>query len=101
MKKFIFPPKVLFAMLLVVGFISLVQGGVAMTVERWTKVAESQCTFKSWSEGGGSNLRLNLDCQGKEAWTQSGKTILEYLEKPRPLTCSLWTSGEATCEISK
>ena len=100
MKEFILPPKGLFFVLVIIVLIVSVQFGIVVGVQAWTKVAEGPCTFKSWSKSR-SDVRLNLDCKGTEAWTKDVKVILGYLAKPGPLTCSLWASGKASCEVPK
>lgn len=98
MRSFIFPPAALWAALAAVMIIAGVQIYVAVGVQAWTKAAEGPCSFKSWSKSG-PDVRLNLDCNGTEAWTEDAEVILGYLAKPGPLTCSLWASGKASCKV--
>jgi hypothetical protein len=100
MKEFILNPPALIILLLVITIIVGVQFIIAGSVQAFTKVAEEgPCTFKSWS--GESQVRLNLDCNGTEAWTKNTKVILGYLAKPGPLTCFLRASGKAYCDVPK
>lgn len=100
MKEFILPLKGLFIVLAIIVLIVGVQFSIVAGIQAWTKVAESPCTFKSWSKSGPYVL-LNLDCNGMKAWTENAEVILGYLAKPGPLTCSLWASGKAFCEVPK
>ena len=100
MREFILPPKWLFGALSVIVLIVVAQFGVVAVVQEWTKVAEGSCAFKSWSKSG-PNVRLNLDCNGTKAWTENVEVILGYIAKPGQLTCSLWASGKASCEVPK
>lgn len=100
MKEFILPPKELLFVLFIIVLLVGVQSGIFAGVQAFTKVAEGPCTFKSWSKSG-PNVRLNLDCRGTGAWTENAGVILGYLAKPGPLTCSLWASGKASCEMPK
>lgn len=100
MREFILPPKGLLVVLIIIALIVGVQFGIVVSVQAWTKVAEGPCTFKLWSKSG-LNVRLNLDCNGTKAWTENAEVILGYLAKPGPITCSLWASGKASCEVPK
>ena len=101
MKKFILPPVGFLTVAVIIMIVVGAQLGVATAIEAWTKVSEGPCTFQSWSRNGSYVLRLNLKCNGKEAWTEDTKVTLGYIQKPGPLTCSLWASGKASCQAPK
>jgi len=100
MREFILPLKGLLIVLVIVALIVSIQFCIVYVVQEWTKVAEGPCTFKSWSKSQ-YNVRINLDCNGTEAWTENAEVILGYLAKPGPITCSLWAIGKASCEVPK
>ena len=84
-------------MMVILGIVMGIQVALAASVRAWTKVDEGPCTFKSWGERNG--ISLNLDCNGQEAWASDTRVIREYIKNPGPLTCSLWATGKATCQI--
>lgn len=80
-----------------IGGLVAFQFGVFLSIGAWTEEFKGQCKFASYSTNS-DGIYLKLDCDGKKAWTSDSAIVLSYVKNPRPLNCSVWGSGKATCD---
>ena len=65
------------------------------TIER-----NASCNVRS-IEADGVVVVLRLRCGAREAYTGESKVVAAYVTKPKPLSCVLHKSGEASCKLLK
>lgn len=99
-RKLILPWELSVVLLVISAVISGAQAGVRYVVTDWIKVSEGPCSIKSFTPEDGS-IQANIDCEGKEGWTQDSKFIVGYLNNPRQFSCSLWASEKVVCRFKE
>lgn len=102
MKRIIITPLFLLIGFGIIVIALLVQATILSAVKGSTTVFQGSCAVESWSEGNNSRIRLNLNCgDGRKAKTEDRYFILEYLNNPGSLQCSVDALDYANCTILK
>lgn len=101
MKNFILPGSGLFLVAFLALLFAGAQAGAAFLVKDNIKVADKVTCIVNAIYPEGSYVRLNLGCGDRFAYTENAETIAGYVNSPGPLTCALYKSGSAICELRK
>ena len=103
MKKFI----IFYSGLLGILFVTVVLAGIQFIIYQETKsntkvATDVTCVVQDTivvDGDHGDRVALKLDCQGHEAVLKNPKVVVSYINNPRPLTCTVYKSGKAQCQL--
>jgi len=102
MKKFILEYPILLVLVMLSLVLTIVQFSVHHILEGDgpSLVDNATCVVRD-TVVDGKKVALKLDCQGQEAVTRDSETVVDYLKNPGSLTCTVYESGKAKCELRK
>lgn len=97
MSRLILPRGLYIGILIVVGILVGVQFGINEWVLYEAEVGQVTCKVHDVDKSS-SYLKLEMNCDGKEASTTSVDVVLSWVLNPGPLSCTLYKRGNISCE---
>ena len=103
-KHFIMPWGAMLFFVFVIVVVVGVEIGVAAIIKTNTvSVSNVACNVKS-IDPNDKTVRVKLDCNGEEVWTENTKFVIGYMKKDQKqaVACDLYVWGdEAVCKLSE
>lgn len=101
MRRFILFGGALFVTAFIFGFLAVIQMAIHEDCSQsdGAKVLVDVACVVEDTIVDDHDVALKLDCQGQKTVVRDSTVVVSYLKNPGPLTCTVYKSGKAKCQL--